>query len=60
VDARRVAGLQFEDAENGAVVMRRAGLAQALISAAGVVDREAFARPDDASLGSRPGRTQVF
>src|SRR6267154_1377452 len=58
VDARRVAGLQFEDAENGAVVMSRAGLAQALIGAAGVVDREAFARPDDASLGPWPGRTQ--
>src|SRR5262249_25686541 len=60
VDAGSVARLQFEDAKDRAVIMGRAGLPEALIGGAGVVDREAFTGPDDASLRARPGRTQVL
>src|SRR6266436_746071 len=58
--SRARAGSELEDAKNGAVVERRAGRAPPLILAAGVVDRKALGRPNDASGGTRPRRNEVL
>ena len=49
---------QLENAEHGAVVESRAGLAQSGILLAGVVDRKTFGRPDHAAVA--PGRDETW
>src|SRR5437868_8143214 len=58
--ARGRARSELEEAKDGAVVERRAGLSPPLILVAGVVDRKALGRPNDAGGGARPGRDEVL
>src|SRR5215469_5486489 len=60
VVARADPGGQFEHAKDGAVVERRAGLAQPLVLFTIVVDRETLRRPHDARGCPRAGGDRVL